>query len=42
MLDDVIDNLENFGSDFYKKKTLTFEIKEGTRIHEIYKEQGML
>ena len=41
LLDDVIDNIENFSPDkklgnYYQQKTLTFEVKQGTKLHDIY------
>jgi len=41
-LDDVIENLEFFGGDYYQKKTLIKEVKEGTDLHTIFTNNGVL
>lgn len=35
LIDDIIDNLTIDG-EYYKKKTMTMEIKSGTRLHQVF------
>jgi m7GpppX diphosphatase len=35
LLDDVIDNLSNFGADFYQRKTLTYQLGRNHELFEI-------
>ena len=47
LLDDVIDNIENYSpnkdiGDFYQTKNITLEVKEGTKMHRIYKQNKII
>ena len=47
LLDDIIDNIENYSpnqdlGDYYQRKTITMEVKEGTTAYRLYKEHGLI
>ena len=47
LLDDVIDNIEFYSpnkekGDYYQHKTLVMEVKDGTKLHTICNQNGIL